>query len=433
MQLLTELADVADNGITADELARAKQQKVADFVYGRQSVEMQAQMLANDFMSANDVDFSRLYTDRIGEVTAAQVQAVAQKYLTPKAMAVTRMVPQSSPQAPQGKVQSTSAGQTTKLVLPNGLTVILGYVPSVDLVSMNLCTLGGVLAEDKSNNGIGQTMAELSLKGAGDRTAEDIAAFFDRSGGQISAQCANNTWMWEATVLKDQAQEAAEILADVVIKPTFPAEELSTLRPSLLASIAHIDEQWNQQMQRFFRSKFYTNSPYQMLPTGSAEVIKKLKSDDVAAFHRQWIKAGTTVLSIYGNFDLAAMQRVVEQYFAKMPEGKPVIEIPPPRKVIGEASCMSCRRGISRRRSCSAGRACASPRPTTMTPSIWSIQSFPVTNCPPAGCTKNCAAVNWCMWWGRTTGRAGRRERFSSTPRRSRIRPRRFSRQSGGS
>ncbi|NQU75831.1 MAG: insulinase family protein, partial [Planctomycetes bacterium] len=88
-ELLTQLQRVIDDGITAEELDKAKRQKVADYVYSQQSVESQAATLAGDYISAGDVEFSRRYTDRIQAVTAEQVQEMARKYFTFDAMVIT--------------------------------------------------------------------------------------------------------------------------------------------------------------------------------------------------------------------------------------------------------------------------------------------------------------------------------------------------------
>jgi zinc protease len=334
--LLAEISRLVQEGVTAEELAKAKQQKVAEFVYSRQSVESQAQLLASDFLSADDVNFSRQYTERIQSITAEQVQAAAKKYLTPGAMAITRLVPASSPEAPKMGPSTMAAGQTLRFKLDNGLTVILRSTTAVDLVAMNLACLGGVLTEDEKTNGLGTLMTELSLKGAGELNADQIADFFDRSGGAISSQCGNNTFMWEATVLKAQALEAAGILGDVVCRPTFPDEELARLRPQILAAIGRVDEQWSSQLQRFFKQKFYTNSPYRFLTIGSADVAAKADRQAIAGFHDKWVKAGSAVLSVFGNFDVQAMRRLIEQRFASLGEGKAAVPVPAPRKVAAE-------------------------------------------------------------------------------------------------
>ena len=322
--------------MTADELDKAKRQKVADFVYSQQSVESQASTLGSDFLSADDVDFSRQYTQRIQAVTAEQVLQAANKYLTMDAMAITRMVgaPAAATTAQATTAPVEAPGQkTVRFKLPNGLTVILGANDAVDLVAMNLAVLGGTLVENADTNGLGTLMTQLSLKGAGDRSAEQISDFFDRSGGSIGSQCGNNTFMWSATVLKDNAAEAAAILADVLVRPQFPQKELDILRPPLVDAINRTDEDWESQMQLFFRRQFFSGSPYRLLPLGSAGVVQRADRQAVADYHRKWVHAGSAVLAIYGNFDLLQMRAAVEKLFAEMPSGVNEVPVPAARVV----------------------------------------------------------------------------------------------------
>lgn len=335
-EIFAQLARLCDEGITEAELAKAKRQKVADFVYGQQSVQDQGSTLAVDFLSTRDVGFSRSYTDRIQAVTAEQVRAVARQYLTPDAVAVTRMVGQASATQP---VEAAAARQdrTERFTLPNGLTVVLGPTDTVELVSMTVAVKGGVLVETEQTNGLGQLMAELSLKGAGERSAEQIDEFFDAAGGGIGAQCGNNSFLWQATVLADDAPAALEILADVVIRPTFPQRELDIFRPMLLAAIERSDEQWTGRLQNLFREKFYgagqSQSPYRFKPIGSADVVAGADREAIAAHHERYVKAGSAVLSIYGHFDPVAMRSAAEKLFAAMPAGSADLPAPARRTV----------------------------------------------------------------------------------------------------
>jgi len=331
-EILAQLERVVAAGVTEDELAKAKRQKVADYVYGQQSVESQAATLASDFLASGDVGFSRRYTERIQAVTAAQVQEAAAKYFTFDAMVITQMVPAGTDAAAAAGGEART-DQTVRFKLDNGLTVILSATESVDLVAMDFAVLGGVLVEDDDTNGMGALMARLSIKGAGERTADEIADFFDRSGGSIGAICGNNTFLWSATMLKADAPEAVEILADVVIRPTYAQSELDILRPRLLAAIKRIDEQWSSQLAQHFRTSFFTNSPYRFNTLGSLDVVEKARRDSIAAHHAKWVKAGSAVLSVFGNFDLPAMREAVEKSFAAMPAGVNEIDLPAPREV----------------------------------------------------------------------------------------------------
>jgi len=332
--ILDELKSVVAKGVSGDELARAKRQKVADFVYSQQTAESVAATLATDLLSTGDVDFSKNYTDRIQAVTGEDVRRAARKYFDFDAIAITRLEPEAKgPPSPKKEDLGRQAVVTEMFKLPNGLRVVLHPTDAVGLVAMALVNRGGVLLEDEKTNGLGAAMTALSVKGAGDRSAEQIAEFFDRAGGSIAGNCGNNTFYWRATVLDDSFDEAMEILADIVQRPTFSAKELDILRPVLQTRIKQQDENWHGQLSKYFRGKFFTGSPYRLLSIGSSDVVAAATPKLIAAWHDKHVRAGASVLAVYGNFDAAAARRHIAKLFAAMPEGDVRLPSPGPRKL----------------------------------------------------------------------------------------------------
>jgi zinc protease len=330
--IFAELRSIAEKGVADDELARAKRQKIADYVNSQQTVDSQSDTLAQDYLATGDVEFSRHYTDRIQAVTAAQVQAVARKYFTFDACAITRMVP-SARAAATASAPAAATQPAELFTLPNGLRVVLCLGGNVDLVAMSLVCEGGVLAETDKTNGMGTLMMALSTRGAGRLSADEIAAFFDEAGGGVSGVCGNNTFTWNASVLSDRCEKAVGIFAEIVQRPAYEEKELQILRPVLLSRIARIDEDPLEDTQRFFREKFFAGSPLRFLPSGSKPVISAATPEQIAAYHREHVKASSCVLAIYGKFDAPAVRKQVEKAFADLPQGK--VELPKvePRKV----------------------------------------------------------------------------------------------------
>jgi len=326
--VLHELRAVVGQNVSDDELARAKRQMIADFVYSQQSVESISQMLATDYLSTGDPGFSRDYTRRIQAVTAEQIRRVARKYLTFDRMVVTRLVPPGRFAAAGGSGKAAAKSSAVTLELPNGLKVVLNATDAVGLVSMAFVTKGGLLAEEARTNGIGGLMASLSTKGASQRSADQIARFFARAGGSISGACGNNSFYWRAAVLDDSFDEAIAILADVVQRPTFAEKELEILRPIRLAGIDRIKEDWFPELQRFFRGEFFGSAPYGLMTVGRREVVEAATVKQIAAHHRRCIRAGSSVLAIYGNFDVEAASKRVRKLFADLPAGQ--VELPSP-------------------------------------------------------------------------------------------------------
>ena len=334
--ILAELKAIADTGVKSDELARAKRQKVASYVYSQETAESIAATLAGDYTSTGDVEFSRNYTSRIQAVTAEQVQQAAKKYFTFDKMVITRMVPRSKFSVAAVGAAAKKASAAGVFALPNGLRVVLSPDETSGLVSMAFVTRGGLLAETKATNGLGTLMTALSTKGAGAYSAEDIAAFFDQAGGGIAGSCGNNSFHWQATVLADSFDKALDVFADVIEKPAFTQKELDILRPLLLTAIKQVDEDWSSQLRKFFQAKFFTNSPYRMLSAGSESVIQKATPEQVAEYYRAWIKAGGSCLAIYGKFDAAAARNKIERIFTRLPPGKVEMKLPSAREVKSE-------------------------------------------------------------------------------------------------
>lgn len=322
--VLAELARVntPDGAVTADELARAQRQMVAQWVYSQQTADSIASTLASDLMSTGDVTFSRNYTKRVQEVTLDQIQAVARKYLTFDTMAVTRLTPPGT--ATQGQdVQSADKQKEVFFTLDNGLRVIL-QPADAGLVSMSYVVKGGLLTETAETNGLGSMMASLTTRGTSNYSAEEIDAFFAKAGGSISGSAGNNRLYWQSKVLADSFDEALVIFADVLCNPKFDKQEIEIIRPKILAAIKRNDEHWFSQLNKVFRQRFYLTSPFSMLTIGTEASVSAADSDAIRAYYRNCAGAqaqSPAVLAIYGRFDPDKTRKAVEKLFASLPAG----------------------------------------------------------------------------------------------------------------
>ena len=326
--IIAELRTIVSDRVDPDELNRSKRQKIADYVHSQQTIESAARTLGRDYMSTGDVNFSRNYTDRIQSVTSEDVLRVARKYFTFDKMAITRMEPEGRERA-EGEQARTKPVQRDPymITLPNALRVVLYPTDAVGLVSTVFVARGGVLLEDEKTNGMGTLMTGLATKGAGQRSAEQIAQFFDSAGGSISGHCGNNTFYFRLTVLEDSFEEALEILSDVIQRPTFSEKELEILRPKVISAIRRLKERPISEAIKFFRWMFFKNSPYKFVEAGTESVVSEATRDQIAAYHKKYILGGSSVLGIYGNFDPEKTEKLVEKLFANLPEGE--IEVPP--------------------------------------------------------------------------------------------------------
>jgi zinc protease len=81
------IAQLQENGVTEEELARAKRSAIAQAIYSLDNQTQLANIVGQALTIGRTLDDVQDWPSRIQAVTAEQVQAVAQKYLQPDASA----------------------------------------------------------------------------------------------------------------------------------------------------------------------------------------------------------------------------------------------------------------------------------------------------------------------------------------------------------
>jgi zinc protease len=100
-ELVAQLDRVKTEGVTAEELSRAKRQWARDYILGRESVQQKALHLAHAVVIHNDIKTADGEFDLFQKVTVADVQRVAKTYFTPQSRMLLTVMPRGGePAAP---------------------------------------------------------------------------------------------------------------------------------------------------------------------------------------------------------------------------------------------------------------------------------------------------------------------------------------------
>jgi zinc protease len=327
------LEKIKTEPIDAERLDRAKALMRTSAVYSRQTAETIAESLADGYISAGDVHFLDHYTDRIQQVDARQLQAVARKYFNAEHLITTVMLPEEYVGAAGlPKAQQIIAAATTKkpattqavarverTVLDDGTVLLVKRMTASPIVSINLFALGGVTAEDEKTNGLGNLAMEMLPRGTTTKNAQQIAEAFDAMGAELETGCGNNSWFWKATCLKADFPKMMATYADVVNNPSFPDSELPAMKERVLAAIEGQDADWFAQAMRYFRKTYFgpTKSPYQFTILGTADNVKAFSRTALDDWYHKTILTRPRVLAIYGDVDPAQAKQLAWSFLAK--------------------------------------------------------------------------------------------------------------------
>lgn len=121
--------------------------------------------------------------------------------------------------------------------LSNGLRIISSYRPELETVSVGAWVKTGAAQEKKSINGISHFVEHMVFKGTATRTLEDISDQIENAGGQINAYTAREFTAFYARMLKDDAELALDVIADMLQHPSFPQSELDKERDVVIQEI----------------------------------------------------------------------------------------------------------------------------------------------------------------------------------------------------
>jgi zinc protease len=102
-ELLAEIDRLKAEAVSADELAKAKNQLISGLVFGRQTVQQKADAIGYASVILGDVSLVNRELAEYQKVTAADVQRVARTYFSPENRTVVYMLPEAMRPAGDGK------------------------------------------------------------------------------------------------------------------------------------------------------------------------------------------------------------------------------------------------------------------------------------------------------------------------------------------
>jgi len=180
----------------------------------------------------------------------------------------------------------------------------------------------GLLAETPEVNGITRLTAKTLLKGTKTRTAAQIAGQLEAVGGEIAVQAGNNSFAVNVHVTQPDLALAADILADVLLNATMPAQAVEREKEIQLAKIKEADEQPVSVARNILRRALFPGHPFALRSVGSAESVSRLNSKDLVSFRDRYLVAKNGVLALFGNVKAADVEKLLEQKLGAIHPGE---------------------------------------------------------------------------------------------------------------
>jgi len=220
-------------------------------------------------------------------------------------------------------------------VLSNGMTVIVREDPGVGVVAVSLQARAGSKFETEATAGITNFVQRLLLRGTQKRTALALADAADEIGGTLDASGEVESAEVRGAAIARQWEPLLALIAEVVLEPTFPAQEVERERSLLLGQLqTRSDLPLSRAIDTALRD-VYGPHPYAWPALGRRESVERLTREALAAHYRTMYRADRMTLAISGNVPRTRVIAAAERLFRRVPvvaeAGRASDVVPAPR------------------------------------------------------------------------------------------------------
>ncbi len=332
--ILEETNRMSAEGVTAEELQRAKVNIESDLIYSRQTVQGQAGKIGNYELTAGDFRFEEEYLRRVALLQNEDIQKVSRKYFKNRQLTISVLAPEEKAdsfknlslksiveeRAPE-EATAEKTSSVHKTVLENGVRLIVKENRSVPVVTVQVSFLGGVRFEGESNNGINHFTAVMLTKGTENQNSLEIARKVERMAGSFSGFSGYNSLGLTFTFLNQHFEEAFKLLTEVVRQPSFDKEEMEKRRKLILASIRQQEDDLGRLVFKLFRKTLYEKHPYGMDSLGTLDSVQRLTQKDLKEYYERIAVPENMVLTVVGDVDQKQVMLAAKKAFGDLKTG----------------------------------------------------------------------------------------------------------------
>jgi zinc protease len=210
---------------------------------------------------------------------------------------------------------------TTAHTLPNGMLVLLKESHSAPVATCWIWYRVGSRNEPSGQTGISHWVEHMLFKGTPSMPRGEFDRTIARNGGTFNGFTWVDYTAYYETLPADRIELGLRIESDRMINALFDSEEVESERTVIISELegyANYPETW---LDEGLKAAAFTAHPYHNPVIGYQSDLLAITRDELYAHYQTYYMPNNAVLVLVGDFESAAMLRLVEQYFAELPTG----------------------------------------------------------------------------------------------------------------
>jgi predicted Zn-dependent peptidase len=187
--------------------------------------------------------------------------------------------------------------------LPGGLRVITEVVPSVRSVALGLWVRTGSRDEAPAQAGVSHFLEHLLFKGTERHSAIEISELFDGMGAAANAATSKESTQLHARLLDEHTEEAFDLLAEMLLRPSLPEDEVDSEREVVLEEIAMYEDEPQDRVHDVLAAAVHGDHPLGRRVLGDAQVIGSIPVAEIMSYHDARYTGPNLVIAAAGHLE----------------------------------------------------------------------------------------------------------------------------------
>jgi zinc protease len=214
--------------------------------------------------------------------------------------------------------------------LANGLRVVFVENARLPLVTYRLAFRTGDAHDPPTLPGLTDILTGMLNEGTETRTSRRIADDVARLGATLGSGASSDNTTVAASALSQFNDEILELMADITLRPSFPADELELTKQNALQNLIAQRGQPSFLANERLARVIYGEHPYSVV-SATPESIAAVTRDDLVRFHRRRFIPNNAVLVVGGDIRRDDALGRIEELFGAWQPGEPeASEFPAP-------------------------------------------------------------------------------------------------------
>ena len=214
---------------------------------------------------------------------------------------------------------SHAAAKIQRLVSPGGIEAWFVQDATVPLIAMEYAFGGGAGQDPAGKPGVGNMVAGLLDEGSGDLDSKTFHERLERRAIELSFSSTRDNFRGSLRMLKDNKDEAFDLLQMALTSPHFEATDVERIRAQVLSGLRRDTTNPTSLASRKFLELAFGDHPYGRQGNGTLDSVPKIDVADMKDYVRRVIAKDTLRIAVVGDVDADTLGKLLDKTFGALP------------------------------------------------------------------------------------------------------------------